>query len=104
MVILSFYLLLLLLVSEASPHWGVEWKTLYCCAYPYIYYIYLLCHILIYWRILRRFYGLDQKSLALQQSKNMAMPDLEIVVNEGENGCRFEDRGKKTAYTRNLRG
>ena len=40
----------LVLVSEASPHWGGGWKTLYCRACPYLVvcrYIYIICRTFI---------------------------------------------------------
>ena len=36
--------------------------------------------------------------------QTMARPGLEIVINEEETSCRFEDRGKKTGCTCDLRG
>ena len=63
---------------------------------------YLLC--IYIQRVHGILYGLNKgyvrlgdfkKIRAHQQNKIMDMPDSEMVVNEEENDCRFEDRGGK---------
>ena len=75
----------MLVTSKASPHWGVEWKTLYCCAWTNV-----VRHIYIFRKEHRRIYGFVRIWSSRRFIKlTMDMLDLEVVVND-------EDQGEET--------
>ena len=88
--------------SEASPHCGVEWKTSYCHAWPYLVciqaYIYVyFFHTFIIWRVHGLIYGLDSKRnsfFVFGISRKLAVDSLdsEMIVNDEENSSRFEGK------------
>ena len=78
-------------MNEVSLAFGAEgWKTLYCCACPYVvYYISrYICAVYSYPGVHGRFYGLDLKN------GNGCLGKLAIevarLVNDEENDYRFE--------------
>ena len=59
-------------------------------------------------RVHGRFYRLSIKGYgrlgAHPQNKNVGIPSPEMVVDQDENGCRFEEQGKNPGTTLDLHG